>query len=152
MPNEFPQLTTIDIFFLIALSILDVSIYFLVESLIIKLINKRKKVNNKKDEKKSEISLYTFLTSLAISLLLFSVQKNASATFINAFITLLNWVQGLIMLYNFYLIIKVIYLAIRKKGDIKKSLLRIIIFGIINFILIIVINSCFHFTHFENYY
>ena len=152
MPNEFPQLTTIDIFFLIALSILDVSIYFLVESLIIKLINKRKKVNNKKDEKKSEISLYTFLTSLAISLLLFSVQKNASATFINAFITLLNWVQGLIMLYNFYLIIKVIYLAIRKKGDIKKSLLRIIIFGIINFILIIVINSYFHFTHFENYY
>ena len=152
MPNEFPQLTTIDIFFLIALSILDVSIYFLVESLIINLINKLKKVNNKKNEKRLKISLYTFLTSLAISLLLFSVQKNASATFINAFITLLNWVQGLIMLYNFYLIIKVIYLAIRKKGDIKKSLLRIIIFGIINFILIIVINSCFHFTHFENYY
>lgn len=152
MLNEFPQLTTIDIFFLMALSILDISIYFLVESLIIKLINKLKKVNNKKNEKRLKISLYTFLTSLAISLVLFSVQKNASATFINASITLLNWVQGLIMLYNFYLIIKVIYLAIRKKGDIKKSLLRIIIFGIINFILIIVINSCFHFTHFENYY
>ena len=122
---------------LITLPVLNISIYLIVESLIIELVNKRTNKVNENNKRNLRNYFYIFLIFLIISIPLFLLQQDSFVYFL---LESLNLMNTLIILYIFYLIIKTFYLVIKKKVEVKMELLKIIVFSIIVFIVIVITN------------
>lgn len=122
---------------LITLPVLNISIYLIVESLIIELVNKRINKVDENNKRNLRNYFYIFLIFLIISIPLFLLQQDSFVYFL---LESLNLMNTLIILYIFYLIIKTFYLVIKKKVEVKMELLKIIVFSIIVFIVIVITN------------
>ncbi len=122
---------------LITLPVLNISIYLIVESLIIELVNKRTNKVDENNKRNLRNYFYIFLIFLIISIPLFLLQQDSFVYFL---LESLNLMNTLIILYIFYLIIKTFYLVIKKKVEVKMELLKIIVFSIIVFIVIVITN------------
>lgn len=122
---------------LITLPVLNISIYLIVESLIIELVNKRTNKVDENNKRNLRNYFYIFLIFLVISIPLFLLQQDSFVYFL---LESLNLMNTLIILYIFYLIIKTFYLVIKKKVEVKMELLKIIVFSIIVFIVIVITN------------
>lgn len=122
---------------LITLPVLNISIYLIVESLIIELVNKRINKVDENNKRNLRNYFYIFLIFLVISIPLFLLQQDSFVYFL---LESLNLMNTLIILYIFYLIIKTFYLVIKKKVEVKMELLKIIVFSIIVFIVIVITN------------
>ena len=122
---------------LITLPVLNISIYLIVESLIIELVNKRTNKVDENNKRNLRNYFYIFLIFLVISIPLFLLQQDSFVYFL---LESLNLMNTLIILYIFYLIIKTFYLVIKKKVEVKTELLKIIVFSIIVFIVIVITN------------
>ena len=122
---------------LITLPVLNISIYLIVESLIIELVNKRINKVDENNKRNLRNYFYIFLIFLIISIPLFLLQQDSFVYFL---LESLNLMNTLIILYIFYLIIKTFYLVIKKKVEVKTELLKIIVFSIIVFIVIVITN------------
>jgi hypothetical protein len=122
---------------LVTLPVLNISIYLIVESLIIELVNKRTNKVDENNKRNLRNYFYIFLIFLIISIPLFLLQQDSFVYFL---LESLNLMNTLIILYIFYLIIKTFYLVIKKKVEVKMELLKIIVFSIIVFIVIVITN------------